>query len=465
MLTIADRLFTDRPEKPAAHVWIGLDFGTATTECVIRIERSGDPDQIAALAFGGESRADAKVVLPSAMEIDGDTLLPAHMLSGRGVIIEMFKSLLISDIRTSGDGVELRRADGPYCRSLRHLASVLAFARQSIASWMGSQKLEFHLNVGAPVGADRENHIDAQIRNVFHEIAYRAFELSSKWPMKPPTTQQSLELSATAMAIPVPSLADSYVTVVPEALAAVTSFLSLPSREAAAYATIDVGGGSTDLSFFWFQTGAHDELNERKAWYYSVRSESIGTNLLIDGLGPIPEDSRGIPAHERLRTLSDPRGHIQDENLKAFRDGLDRSYQLAFREAFEVHPALKFWVTGNHRSEAKWTLLLLGGGCGLKFVQDALRSTPPKNSNARHHSTCEFLSATERLRVLLPSGRALLNAATGGRDVLLRCGHLLTVAHGLAFRAPDIPKYESHEPVDPPQLQPRADQPDHGHDG
>lgn len=466
METIADRLFHEkRPTQRGVHIWIGLDFGTATTECVVQIERP-IPDSIAVLAFEGSSRNDAQVVFPSAMEIFDGVVLPSYKLKRKGKIIEMFKSDLVAEIRENNPaGPSLHRTDGHFCRSVRHLASVLALARRAIAGWLPSQEFDFHLNIGAPIGADRDNRDDAKIREVFHELAYRALELSAEWPEQPPTIQKSVELSNRSMQIKVPSVNNSRVTVVPEALAAVTSFLKSPSRVAAAFATIDVGGASTDISYFWYSTGEFDALSEPKAWYYSVRSERVGTNNLIHGLNASVDPGFRGPAHERLSNCSSLEAEIQPEYILKFKDALEQSYRNAFRDAYSLDGNLSSWVNQAQPRVAKWTLLLLGGGCGFRVVKDFLQFTPPSNSNAEEHGEVEMLRPPKELGVLLPVGKYLPLHIADGNDILTQCGHLVTVAHGLAFRSPDIPKYGMHDLVVLPPRQPDPEQPAHGNDG
>lgn len=448
---IAGTLFKKRTTAPDGYAWIGLDFGTATTECVVRIEVPGEPDKIAVLAFGGDSRLNAKIILPTAMELFDSTLLSSYQLTGQGQLIELIKTRLICEIDQNLDATVLRRQDGPFAWAVQHLASVLSVARSAIAHWMGSARLHYYLNIAAPIGADPDNPRDAKIGEVFREVAYRALCVSSEWPAQPPTLKEAHALFEKGMSIRVPPPNVSPVIAVPEALAAVTSFLHAPNRKAGNYATIDVGGGTTDISFFWFQTGQYDAAHEKKAWYYSVCSKPVGTNDLLAELEASADAPIGLTSHERLWSIWEDEVAVEPENRDGLLFGVDATYREAFREAFVLRPIHKDWCTDN---KARWDLLLLGGGCGFHFVQEHIRSTPPNNSNIAAHRSVTVMGAPRHLDVLLPEGQILTQTAVGGwrspNDVLELSGHLATVAYGLSFRAPDIPKFGQEAPVEPP---------------
>lgn len=450
-MSIAASLTRGRGPTPERYAWIGLDFGTATTECVIRIESAGVPDEVAVLAFGGDRRTNAQVILPTALERVGGKLVPADQLRRRGEIVELLKTRLISEIDRGMSEGQLRRPDGPFAYTLLHLASVLAIARSAASAWTGTRRLRYYLNIAAPVGADPANQRDARIREVFREVAYRALALSERWPQEPPTDRQAEELVAAGMAVRVPGVESSPVTTVPEALAAVTSFLHVPNRRAGNYATIDVGGGTTDISFFWFQTGQFDPAQEKKAWYYAVRNAPVGMSDLLARLKDDPGNRTGKPAHERLRDCGDLREVLSPGDLDEFLLGLDSSYRETYCEAFATWPIHQDW---SHDGRARWTTLLLGGGSGCPPVRDHLTHHPPTDVNIREHGKVECLAAPNHLPVLLPDGRILPSTGQGawrpGTDVIRANGHLLTVAYGLAFRAPDIPKRGVQERVDPP---------------
>lgn len=453
----------DHERPPDAHVWIGLDFGTATTECVVRLEVAGSPDRVVVVAFDGSTRSDARIVLPSALEVTERSVLPAYSLTGSRRTLEMQKTAIVSEIDRGFDDHALRRPDGPFAWAMLHLAFVLAKTRSALTAWLGSEQLRFYVNIAAPIGADPTVQRFVRIRETFRGLGYRALVLSSQTPAAPLTRSKAHECIAHGLTVAVPESHVSPVLAVPEALAAVTSFLHAPNRTEGNYATIDVGGGTTDISFFWFQTGRSDDAAERKAWYYSAGTYPVGTSDLIRVLGLDGSSSQGRTMHEQLRDLTKNTTLSQASRADALLRKLSKYYTLSFRESFALRPNFREWAKNG--STASWALLLLGGGCGIQFIREHLEKSPPQRCNLVEHGDVEVLSAPRHLDILTASGEILSAANTRRwkpeRDVLDEVGHLATVAHGLAFRAPDIPTYGSEESVPPPAPRPPWEPPPH----
>lgn len=463
-MRIVSSLFRRRDDRPPdAYVWIGLDFGTATTECVVRLEVAGEPDRVLVLAFDGATRSDARIVLPSALEITERSVQPAYLLTGSGRTLEMLKTAIVAEIDQGLGNRALRRPDGPFARAMLHLAFVLAMTRSAVSAWLGNMRLQFYLNIAAPVGADPTVQRFVRIRETFRELGFRSLVLSSLTPAAPLTLSKANECIARGLAVAVPEPRLSPVLAVPEALAAVTSFLHAPDRTEGNYATIDVGGGTTDISFFWFQTGRFDDAAERKAWYYSACTYPVGTSDLIRVLRLDGSSQQGRTTHELLHDLTKHTALSQAGRVDAFLQRLNEYYTDSFRESFSLRPNFREWA--NNGTTASWALLLLGGGCGIPFIRENLEESPPQRCNFVEHGNVEVLSAPRHLDILTASGD-ILSAASSRRwkperDVLNEVGHLATVAHGLAFRAPDIPKYGTEEPLPPPAPAPAWEPPPH----
>jgi hypothetical protein len=228
-------------------------------------------------------------------------------------------------------------------------------------------------------------------------------------------------LKALAEAMPEPRM--SPVTAVPEALAAVTAFLLTPGRDAGNYATVDVGGSTTDISFFWHQSVAFDPELRGKASYYAWRSKQIGT--------------------------------AKADDRQQFLHGVQAAYRETFRDAFCVRPICRDWCSGD---TARWTLLLLGGGTAADGVEEHLRKHPPDQCQIANHDEVKVLTVPVNTKILLSDGRTAEPHMPSGwgptGNPLRTLGRLLTVAFGLAHRPPDIPRYGTEAPVPPPPLPP-----------
>lgn len=444
-----DRLFKRASQTIESHVWIGLDFGTATTECVVRVETRGEQDRIFALACAGDNRSTAQVVIPSAVEEHGVELLTGVHLRGRGHVYENLKLELIREVLEGKASGELRRLGGPFARSVLHVASVLSIARCATQSLFRDRKLAYYINIGAPLGPDASDPAHRRLQVVFQDLAHRASLLSETAPCRPLTKAEAQQLLQTVLNGRECDAATSPITVVPEALAAVTAFLHLPGRPAGNYATIDIGGGSTDFSFFWFQPADISSNGQAKAWYYAIRTELVGTHLLLDALASLCSEHRGRTRHERLKFIPSLEPHRERPQVRDFLERVAHGYRRCFGTSFEVRQDFRDWCL---HGVARWELLLLGGGCADEVVQRDLRARTP-NAVIKGHPSVRFLKAPASLDVVLPDG-VLLRPLRGQTDVLQTDGHLVTVAYGLSHRAPDIPEYGKEEPKPPRPLPP-----------
>lgn len=454
-MSIASSLY--KPEVSSSVdscIWIGLDFGTATTECIVRVETRGMPDEVLIVASSGLVRADSVVVIPSAVELDQGVMRTGIHLSGSGRLIDHFKLGLIDEIKARDPSLDMYRADGPFAHALFHVASVIAMTRRAIEKHLSGRKLRYYLNIAAPIGADPDNPDHQRIRQVFHELAFRALELSDQVPCWPVPEHNIASLLQLSLSVQVPGFDLSPVFVVPEALAAVTAFLHAPNRTAGNYAAIDIGGGSTDISFFWFQTGQYAETGEKRAWYYTIRSEQVGMSNLLSELRESMQTLTGRTQHEKLCAIPSLSKHGHRDAVRKLLADVETAYKQAFKDCFQLRHNFADWCSDGI---GNWNLLLLGGGMSDNFIRDHLEDYPPHELIKKHRQV-DSLGAPLDLNLILPSGQILhYDPASLGRfevDMLRRNSHMLTVAFGLSFRAPDIPKVGKEHAVAPPKPPP-----------
>lgn len=442
-------LYKRKEQAAESHVWIGLDFGTATTECVLRVETRGMSDSLYVFAVSGDSRSNAAVIIPSAVESNGTRICCGGAINGAGRVQDNLKLDIIAEVNAGADTEKLFRPEGACTYTVMHLATILGMARKAIAKCLNGRRLSFYLNVAAPIGADGGNATDRRLAEVFHEIAYRALAASDQcasFTLDPRTYQALLRQTS---ALRIPDSGDSPVTVVPEALAAVTAFLQAPDREVGNYATVDIGGGSTDVSFFWFHQGRYDGTQQKEACYYSVRTAPVGMSQLATALQHSLAGCAGRTSHERLARSGEMAQHADHPAMIRLLSDITKTYKGAFGDAFALVPEFRRWLQSD---TSVWELLLLGGGCGDAYVQGQLDTHTPNNL-IKYHRNTRYLRAPANLNILLPNGRVLedSDAARKVRGVggLEPVSHLLTVAYGLGFRAPDIPRYDQHEYLAP----------------
>jgi hypothetical protein len=196
----------------------------------------------------------------------------------------------------------------------------------------------------------------------------------------------------------------------------------------------------------WYETGQLE---------VSIHTRVKRVNDLAMGLNGQVSCATARTIHEQLASATNLHQRLDPELKDQFLWGLQAAYTKAFCEAFEVRPDFRNWARDNY---ASWSLLLLGGGCRHAFVAQDFREHPPKFEQIHAHTTVESLGAPRRLSILRPNGRLIdapnSNTLQSDTDVLRLNASMLTVAYGLSFRAPDIPKYGIEPMVDPPELAP-----------
>lgn len=460
-MSIASSLYSRETSPMESFVWLGVDFGTATTECVLRIETRGEPDRVLILAASGQRRTDATVVIPSAIELDEELIRTGVNLSGHGQILDNLKLDLIHEIDRELAQAELFRPEGPFAYAVAHVASVIALARRAIQQVVGNRSTGYYVNLAAPIGPDPEDQRHRKRKAVFHALAYKALQLSECCGEIPIRRDDFLRGYGQVINNPVPEPSKSPVYVVPEALAAVTAYLNAPNWNTGNYASIDIGGGSTDVSFFWFHNGHFAPVPELRAWYYSVQTASVGMSDLFEDLKDVLVNHRGRTRHEQLCSLPALEPYRDREAVETLLAAVSKIYRAAFVESFTLRPNFADWVQDM---TSRWDLFLLGGGCSDTLLRDHCANHPPDNLIDFHRTTTEG-GCPLTLDIILPSGQILRQGDAATRrfdvDVLKVTGHMLTVAYGLSFRAPDIPKYGMEESVEPPDLPPPWEPPPH----
>lgn len=440
-------------------VWVGLDFGTATTEAVIQVEdRRSDSSEILVMAWAGESREEAVLVLPSQIRRDlaggragAGTLIAEESLEG--VTIEMKTRLLDAAPELAPDGIgdsARCQENADFCDALVHVSMCLSAVKRAIRAYLGPASFRVHVQMAAPIEPARESDTDETavesrpVEAVFRELGFRALQASDLidgWELDAAQYEGVLER---AFRGPVPAREQSPVTLIPEALAAVAAYLEDPDLECHRFATVDVGGSTTDVTFVWFQTAESQSEGEATCWYYSMRTFRVGTNELVAAVAESAGTEEGGPGHAglaKMPTLTTGPARDRCEEIAAH---IHRCYREAWKNAFEwTGSQMSRWYPRDRPRIAGWSLLLTGGGCDLDVVRESLESPPFAESYFDEHAEFRGLEAPGWLPILALSGQRLERPAARSRryrDPVSRAGALLTVAYGLSRRTPDLPR-------------------------
>lgn len=403
-----------QPEKPPKVVVVGIDFGTSGTKVVI-----GDTatNRHHPLIRNGASRK-ASFIFPSMIGISSHRVFfcgsaPAR-LKGSVTQFSSFKVCLacqhgLASCRRCAyqaqepgcfvirDGAEVDRIDAEHL-STWYLAFIMGCAKREIAKlWGGAFDLQLIFNVGAPI--DQWNAVKGL--NLFTRVAFYAEKLSDNISNGARLSDlRSAYDAVRADYAEIPNESERVVFVQPETAAGLMSFVTSPRVERGLYGIVDVGAGTTDVSFFRLADFRPDE--PRRMSFYEAKTEVVGAGDLDRCLA--------YAALSRVRSMS---GSMRSDNdpevlagAKLAKEQMDTAGECAIRigstvvnlsrAAVEqtcepkVSEMVSAYIRTNHlafRKEPrvdrwrKFTVLTLGGGTRCSLVYDRFQNARPSPYN------------------------------------------------------------------------------------
>ncbi len=456
-----------RPDGPSRSVdysvWVGLDFGTATTKAMVQIEDRRDGSvEFLVIGWKGDRRSDAVVILPSQIrrDPDGGFIGAAEILDlddRTDVTVEMKTRLLDAAAELAPGGrcdPERCRASVDFVDALVHVSMCLASIRRALHEYLGDAAFKMHVQLAAPLepaGASAAGSVSdasAPVEAVFHELGFRALcgsHAIDGWRIGATEATRFIE---DAFRDPTPAAEESPVTLIPEALAAVAVHLERADVDSHLFATVDVGGSTTDVAFAWYQAPESHREGEATCWYYSMATARVGTNDLVDAVFGTQAAGRA-GAHEELAGLPTLWKGPRVARCAQVAKEIHSAYTAAWARALKQSGGqVRHWREGPDRRTAAWTLLLVGGGNDLDVVSETLEVPPHAESFFDEQRAVERLVVPARLPILSPAGTCLEWSGVGAgrrRDPIARSSSMLIVAFGLARRVPDLPRWELDE--------------------
>jgi hypothetical protein len=295
-------------------VTIGLDFGTSTSKCCFREAVDGKP--FVFVAFDQPGRVARSMLFDTAAASDGTDLLFGPDAAGAADAIRSFKMC----VRCQADADAGRSAatrcprchpDVPGFFSLAgmdisaedlctlHLSVILSEVLRVLPTAVGATRpqLRLTLNAAAPLDHLRQFGSAAPY---FDRMMFYAFKLAeSGAPRRRWRASAAMDALRAVRQVPLPDEPYSPTKVYPETHAAVTGFLLLPESEPGLYGLLDIGAGTTDVSFFWFQKNSAETC----AWYYATGTTPRG----MDDVDRALADVLRVPASQ-LRRAREARG-------------------------------------------------------------------------------------------------------------------------------------------------------------
>lgn len=424
-------------------ITVGLDFGTSTTKCCLRVNEEGKDFHF--LSFRNPKDGEPSVLMPTAARFcDGKVLFGANAEKSAGSdIVRSFKMCLLcqsqaeAGVTHSSDCQNCLREKRGWFRmgseelsaedlSTLFVAYVLGLAKRAAPYLLKGRRDNLRLFVNSAAPLDQMTEFGA-IGRYFERVVYYGWILAGR-------IDDSIELGdaqellTLARDRAIPTQEQSPTRIFPETHAAMTGYILLPQSESGLYGLVDVGAGTTDVAFFWLQK---DE-EHTKAWYYAAGSRRLGmddvdralSEVLLAEATNVREIRESLtPSQvERYRNLIEPVG----QGIYAHQaDVLDQAMAVDQRD--------KAW---RYRGTARYRLFLAGGGNATATISDRL--------SASSHIAPTWEEEPEYLSVLASNKTIDADGHIGSLEAKPRneALRLLLLSYGLAHRQVDIPKYE-----------------------
>ncbi len=458
---------TEAAQKKPLAITIGLDFGTSTTKCIVNLEGYEDrKDKFMAISFPHNDINEGSLCIPTAIGISGDSLIFGHEADAfpEESVIRSFKmaipcmkndwgnyksSYMILDkpgyFRILDQGINAAGL------SILYLAWVIKQIKTSVLKYLDeNREPTFFLNMAAPLDHllenfdgtkqdrgkfrnDKQNENlkrDTRVSKYYRAIYQWSLKLSDQshnpWRLHDAVAELKKLHKSKLL-----SLEETPAYVIPETIAAITTYIKRPRTRSGRFATVDIGAGSTDISYYWLEK--HD--GTIKPWYYSSGSLHIG----IDDIDRYLED---ILNEEPGNSLRQKREHLQEKDdglykhrevLKPILDEFDNHKKKMFFLAYQKEKRQADWGTPK---EAFITLLLLGGGCKIDVIYKL--SHNKLWDNVIGSPDWDILGIDLTNTVLMPDGSEELISEVESFSKQI---DLLVIAEGLANKIIDIPEY------------------------
>ncbi len=428
---------------------VGLDFGTSTTKVCVLDEAGDGTEEPIAVVFD-RSGTPPTPFFATQVARRGDQLLFGPPAETREDAIRSFKMCLPCMVRAR----EARSPPCPRCGTGRgsfdlgglsftaaeisslHLSVILSEVLPAVPAMFDGVDEEWRvqINMGSPL--DRVGE-EARLRRLAESVLDCAARIASDSSLRPSRRWRVDDCRAALNAQPLrevdPDDLSRMTKVYPETHAAMNSVLHQRGRRNGLFALLDVGAGTTDLSFLWLQRSPD---GEDRYWTYATGTLERGMDDVDRLLGDGEELSILRTPGERDQLLARIDGRPA-AGLHRLQRRLFRHFNTLMNESMnkDTEPTRRGWVDG----ELEPAVLLVGGGSKCKAYREPLEEEVPavwKCSDWKHPLAYLRIPASPIVWIVgESSGRLHGNPVSGISD-------LHVIAHGLARRRVDIPGIE-----------------------
>ena len=214
-----------------------------------------------------------------------------------------------------------------------------------------------------------------------------------------------------------------------ETLSALMWAYESPTTAPGLYAAVDIGGGTTNASFFKITEAFIDNSWVKRGMaFFGATSSPPGLDkldlVLSDAIGGNnPAELRGMEGDLITKMANSLNG-----SLDAVYSEYSEIYKAAFRSAYEKEPKQTVWEA--------YELFLIGGGSRVRAICDHLRRCPPARSPLRFTVDLADLGTPTDLH--LESGERFVNEV-----------ELFHVAYGLSYPKLEIAQYTGPDEIVP----------------
>jgi hypothetical protein len=348
---------------------VGVDFGTNSTK-VIWQDLSSDSFEVFQWRPHGEGLAS--ILLPSTVMIRdgalyfgiseqdvrrGDILLRSIKLcvlcSRKSSICRCGNAMAAAGMIRMFKSAEPIPASSVSCL---FLAYVFREVESRLMSQFPNEYLHMVWNIGCPL-----DHLDATgRRGEWERMAGAAMELRTR-VLNPTSSTLVAEATQLIQHFTVPPQEVRNYFVQPEGLAAVKAFLESPHAEPRTYAIVDVGAGTTEVSFFFNGRLMTEPGQPYRPSYLADSTEAVGGSKIDLELAHVWRCSVE-EARQRKETAKDATPIVS-----AVRE-ICRQYQITCGEIVRHRK-----LTSSH--DMRFKLFIIGGGGRLDCLQGALIRT------------------------------------------------------------------------------------------
>jgi len=448
-------------KKEVRTITVGIDFGTSSTK-VLWFDETRRKRYV---AFYEDSHIEGypPYCIPSSVGIK-DLLLyfgtaAEHSCAGEN-IYRSTKSDIGRDIKYDvgnkcgiNNEQEIAMQIAPIIFATLYIGFIIQQIKKQLDThYEGKYELNTTFNMAAPL--DHLNHADMETK--WEQILYYGEKLSSGIHNEMSLTD-AINLYENVKKNN-PFIKDpqySCTFVFPETVSAIVSYLNSGKPENGLFGIVDIGAGSTDISFFRH----YESQVELKESFYAAKSEMIAMDdfdkaimSMIYSEQNIRDSEKGPEAQRVLlhrircaKASMGPNGlSLANDNIMVGKDAIERAtknvrqrivqcYRRTLGEAFKKEMRQERWN--------KWTLFLIGGGSRLEMIQRDFECCLGTQINDPRRLKIEIEG-----RVGLPNGSAEIKWT----DEMIS---LLAIAYGLSINKLNWPAWAY--PKDVSTLEPR----------